>query len=223
MCGRYTLTVEANELAERFGCPTVVPLTRPRYNIAPSQILPVIVATEGQNQILPMKWGLIPFWAKDAKIGYKMINARVETLAEKPAFKYALKQRRCIVPANGYYEWQATQTGKRPMFITVPDSKLFGFAGLWEQWISPDRTPILSYTIITSNPSNSVANIHDRMPLILNREQEEYWLQGLTVNDNKQLKTFLSQIRPIQDLVSYQVSTRVNSPKNDDHQCIEPI
>ena len=223
MCGRYTLTITEDELTDICGCPKVVPVQVPRYNIAPSQILPVVIVAEGNKQILPMKWGLIPHWAKDIKIGYKMINARFETLSEKPAFKNTLKQRRCIVPADGYYEWQETPSGKLPMYISVKDQKVFCFAGLWEQWISPNGTPILSYTIITTEPANSVAHIHNRMPLILNREQEEYWLRGLTANDHYSIETFLSEIRPAQDLISYKVSTRVNSPKYDDSQCIEPI
>jgi putative SOS response-associated peptidase YedK len=222
MCGRYTLVIEKDELAERFGCPTVVPVLTPRYNIAPTQMVPVVMADKGCNRMSMMKWGLVPFWAKDQSLGSKMINARLESVAEKPAFKYALRQRRCLVPADGYYEWQKTAEGKRPLRIVLPHRELFSFAGLWERWNSPAGHTLYSFTILTTAPAPSVAAIHYRMPLILPREQEDYWLRGLPpqVHD---LESYLASLNPVQELKAYPVSDRVNSPAWDDSQCISPL
>lgn len=220
MCGRYTLTIEMDELAERFGCPTVVPVLSPRYNIAPTQTVPVVVAANSYNRMTMMKWGLIPFWAKDPSMSSKMINARLESVAEKPAFKYALKQRRCLVPADGYYEWQKTANGKIPMRIVLRERQLFSFAGLWEKWNSPDGE-VFSFTILTTTPAPSVAAIHHRMPLILSREQEDYWLRGLS--NPQKLESYLAALNPIQELTAYPVSKLINSPTCDNPQCIQSV
>lgn len=222
MCGRYTLTVEMDELAERFGCPAVVPVSTPRYNIAPTQMVPVVVADSRRNRITMMKWGLIPFWAKEPGMGSKMINARLESVMEKPAFKYALKQRRCLVPADGYYEWQKTAHGKNPLRIVLPDRELFSFAGLWEKWDTPAGDAVFSFTILTTTPAPSVAAIHHRMPLILPREQEDCWLRGLSARP-QELESYLTALNPVQELIAYPVSRLVNSPACDDPQCIQPI
>ncbi|HEX3011677.1 MAG TPA: SOS response-associated peptidase [Syntrophomonadaceae bacterium] len=221
MCGRYTLAVEKDELAERFGCPTVIPVLSPRYNIAPTQTVPVVVADNDYNRMTMMKWGLIPFWAKDPSMGSRMINARLESAAVKPAFKYALRQRRCLIPADGYYEWQKTSDGKRPFHIILPHQELFSFAGLWEKWNSPAGDTVCSFTILTTAPSPSVAAIHHRMPVILPREQENYWLRGLP--DSCELESYLAGLNPVHQLIAYQVSNRVNSPAFDDPQCIYPV
>jgi putative SOS response-associated peptidase YedK len=222
MCGRYTLTVEMDELAERFGCPTVVPALTPRYNIAPTQTAPVIVAENGHNRLVLMRWGLIPFWAKDASIGSKMINARLESIMDKPAFKYALKQRRCLVPADGYYEWQKNAQGKAPLRIVLPQRELFSFAGLWEKWYTAAGHTVFSFTIITTTPAPSVAAIHHRMPVILPREQEDYWLRGLSA-PTQEMESYLAALNPLQELTAYPVSTLVNSPACDDPRCIQPV
>jgi putative SOS response-associated peptidase YedK len=220
MCGRYTLAVEMNELAERFGCPMVEPVFKPRYNVAPAQLMPVVVDNDGRRELQYMRWGLVPFWAKDYSISSRLINARIETVAQKPAFKYALKLRRCIVPADGYYEWQKIGNRKKPVRITLPQGGLFGFAGLWERWNSPDGEAFNTYTILTASPAASVAIIHHRMPLVLDFNQEDYWLNGMAGNSPEE---FLSRLNPVQYLKAYPVSTRVNSPANDDPLCIEPV
>lgn len=222
MCGRYTLAVEMDELAERFGCPKVDQVIKPRYNVAPSQIMPVVVEHSGQPRLQMMHWGLVPFWAKDKSIGNKLINARVETVEEKASFKYAVRGRRCIVPANGYYEWQKTDAGKQPMRIVIPSDKLFGFADLWEQWNSPDGEAFFSYTILTAPPVSSLVHIHHRMPFILRRDQEDYWLNGLRGTNTEGIRSFLNYLQPRQHFGAYPVSSRVNSPRNDDIECIEP-
>ena len=211
-----------DELAERFGCPKVDQVIKPRYNVAPSQIMPVVVEHSGQPRLQMMHWGLVPFWAKDKSIGNKLINARVETVEEKASFKYAVRGRRCIVPANGYYEWQKTNTGKQPMRIVIPSDKLFGFADLWEQWNSPDGEAFFSYTILTAPPVSSLVHIHHRMPFILRRDQEDYWLNGLRGTNTEGIRSFLNYLQPRQHFGAYPVSSRVNSPRNDDIECIEP-
>lgn len=221
MCGRYTLTVQMDELAEHFGCPVIEPVIKPRYNVAPLQIMPVVVNQNGQHQLQMMQWGLVPFWAKEQSIGNKLINARLETLAQKPSFKYAVKERRCIVPADGYYEWFKTNTGKQPMRITLPSNQLFGLAGLWEQWRNPDGKWLFSYSIITTSPVPSVAHIHHRMPLILNHDQEEYWLHGPEETSIEGICSFLNYFKPTDNLVAYPVSNRVNNIRYDDPLCIQ--
>ncbi len=224
MCGRYTLTVEKDELAERFGLLNVIPDYRPRYNAAPGQYLPVITAEEGQPPgLVMMKWGLVPFWAKEVSIGNRMINARLETLAEKPAFRRSLYRRRCLVPADSYFEWQKLNRGKQPMRIVSPRSELFALAGLWDEWHNPEGEILRTFTIITINPVAAVASIHDRMPLILRREQEKYWMNGFNSQDKNEAGLFLSRIEPMDALQAYAVSSRVNSPQNDDPELIEPL
>lgn len=193
-----------------------------RYNVAPTQIMPVVVGKEGRRELRMMQWGLIPFWAKDKNIGSRLINARVETVAEKPAFKYALRQRRCIVPADGYYEWQKTGAGKQAMRIVRSDNEPFALAGLWEQWQDPAGDLTFSYTILTTAPTTSVEHIHDRMPLILNPEQEDYWLYGLGGTASGEIGSFIKNLWSPPELTSYPVSNRVNSPRNDDPLCITP-
>ena len=222
MCGRYSLVIGMEQLVKRFGIGGVEAELVPRYNVAPTQTMPVVVGQEGSRELRMMQWGLIPFWAKDKSIGSRLINARVETVAEKPAFKYALRQRRCIVPADGYYEWQKISTGKQAMRIVRPDNEPFALAGLWEQWQDPAGDLMFSYTILTTAPTTSVKHIHDRMPLILNPEQEDYWLYGLQGSDSGEVGSFIKNLLSPPELTSYPVSSRVNSPRNDDPLCITP-
>ncbi|MCX5779778.1 MAG: SOS response-associated peptidase [Firmicutes bacterium] len=211
MCGRYTLTVELDEIAERFGCPKVELVFKHRYNVAPTNIMPVIVSPGGARQIQFMQWGLVPCWSPDRSIGPKMINARAETVAQKPAFRAAYRHRRCLVPATGYYEWQQQGSQKQPYYIHMPDRKLFAFAGLWEEWSEGSGVKLYSFTILTTEPSPSVAHLHNRMPLILPYEQEATWLQG------QPLAT------PEYQLGSYEVSPLVNRTVNDLPECIKPL
>jgi putative SOS response-associated peptidase YedK len=222
MCGRYSLIIGMEQLVIRFGIGRVEAELVPRYNVAPTQIMPVVVGQEGKRELRMMQWGLVPFWAKDKTIGSRLINARVETVAEKPAFKYALRQRRCIIPADGYYEWQKTGAGKQAMRIVRPDREPFGLAGLWEQWRDPAGDPLFTYTILTTSPTAPVKHIHDRMPLVLNPEQEGYWLDGLLGTTPSEIGSFINNLWSPPELTSYPVSNLVNTPRNDDPLCIAP-
>jgi len=186
---------------------------QPRYNIAPGQDVPVITSTPHGREISPMRWGLIPPWAGDAKIGYRMINARAETVGEKPAFKSAFQRRRCLIPATGFYEWKKESRTKQPMLITLPEEKIFALAGIWEQWSAPDGAAVVhSCSIITTEANRHLADIHNRMPVIFTEEEEfEPWL---SLNDPSYLNQLL---RPYDgDMSIYPVSTKVNSTREDD-------
>jgi putative SOS response-associated peptidase YedK len=200
-----------NELAERFDCPMVEPVMKPRYNVAPSQQMPVVVSSAGQRQLCLMQWGLVPFWAKDRSIGNKLINARLETIEEKPAFKAAYRRRRCLVPATGYYEWQKQAKGKQSFYIHMPDQKLFAFAGLWDEWVEPGGEILHSFTILTTEPVPAIAHLHNRMPYILLCNQESLWLQGQSPPPSAM------------QLETYEISTLVNRPINDLPDCIKPL
>jgi putative SOS response-associated peptidase YedK len=218
MCGRYTL-VEVDGLQRRFeieGAPPEIPA---RYNVAPTQTMPV-VTRHSPNQLELMRWGLIPSWAKDPTIGSRMINARAETVAEKPAFKRALERRRCLIPATGFYEWKQTEHGKVPHYIHLTDEPLFAFAGLYENWRAPDETWIRSYTIITTTANDLMAPLHNRMPVILDREDENLWLDP----DATETERLLPLLRPYpaRRMEAYPVSRAVNSPTNESPALITP-
>lgn len=223
MCGRYSILDDVDELCERFACPLPGFVLRPRYNAAPTQIMPVVMGSAAQREMRLMRWGLIPSWAKDARIGSRLINARLETLVEKPAFKAALRNRRCLVPADGYYEWLPGERGKIPYRVIVKSQEVFAFAGLWESWVDPEGTPVESFTIVTAEPVPAVAWLHDRMPLILPRHMEEGWLKGAQDLSYAGIQDFLGQMCPLDSLEAYRVSTRVNSPKNDDISVLEKV
>ena len=211
MCGRYTLAVEMDELAERFGCPRVELVFKARYNVSPANIMPVVVSPSGGNRELRlMQWGLVPFWANDCKSGYKMINARIETVAQKPAFREAYRHRRCLVPATGYYEWLQHGKQKQPYYIHMPDHKIFAFAGLWEEW-GESGQKLQTFTILTTEPSTSILHLHNRMPFILPYDQESAWLQGQ------------SPPKPESQLAGYEVNPLVNRAVNDLPNCIKPL
>jgi len=211
MCGRYTLAVELDELTERFGCPKVELVFKPRYNVAPADTMPVITGSDGNRSLKMMSWGMVPFWAEDRSIGYKMINARVETAAQKPSFREAYRHRRCLVPATGFYEWLQAGKVKYPYYIRVPERKIFAFAGLWEQWGATEQEKLWSFTILTTEPAAAIAHLHDRMPLILPRGEEALWLSG-------EKPPF-----PEQNLEFYEVPNLVNRPANDLPACIQPV
>jgi putative SOS response-associated peptidase YedK len=175
MCGRFTLATNLGAIAKRFGVARFLDGGAPRYNIAPTQ--PVIVVNDdGTRRLTQMQWGLIPSWAKDPAIGNRMINARAETVATKPAFRVALRKRRCLIPADGFYEWQPVGRRKQPVYITLKTREPFSFAGLWETWTAPDGQEVKSCTIITTDANALLKPIHDRMPVILTREAEGVWL-----------------------------------------------
>jgi putative SOS response-associated peptidase YedK len=220
MCGRYTLHHKPEEIEERFDVEADEELVAPRYNIAPSQIIPTIVHADSR-EIIGCKWGLIPFWAKDPKIGNNLINAKAETLAEKPSFKHALAKRRCLIPADGFYEWlKRGKAPSQPMHIRLRDGGLFAFAGLWEEWKSPEGEPLRTCTIITVEPNEMVAKIHNRMPAILTTDEEAAW-----IDPKSKVADLLLMLRPYptDEMEAIPVSRAVNRPSFDDAACIAPI
>jgi putative SOS response-associated peptidase YedK len=211
MCGRYTLLSDIKKIAESFGVePTLN--TAPRYNIAPTQDI-VAIVKNGQAHLTTLRWGLIPSWAKDESIGSRMINARAETLTEKPSFKNLLRRRRCLIVADGFYEWKTEGAGKTPMYITLADEQPFAFAGLWDLWKSPEGAEIQSCTIITTEPNELMAAIHNRMPAILRPGAYEDWLNP-HLRDEQVLTHWLSPY-PAELMKARPVSKLVNNPKND--------
>ena len=221
MCGRFSLTTDKKRLAEAFAEFEPPREIVPRYNIAPSQPI-AVVANDGQNKVDYFVWGLIPSWAKDPAIGNKMINARSETLAEKPSFKTAYKRRRCLILSDGFYEWRKNpDKTKTPMYIQLESREPFAFAGLWESWHSAEGDNILSCTIITTQPNDFMANIHNRMPVILPRQAYSQWLDPAEQNPD-QLQHLLVPY-PAEEMTAYPVSTVVNNPRNESPECIEPL
>ncbi len=224
MCGRFTLHHTLEELEERFAAEMVVAEgTEARYNIAPTQDI-LVVTQNGARHLQAYHWGLIPSWAKDPAIGNKMINARAETLAEKPSFRTALQRRRCLIPADGFYEWQdspgGTKAPRTPMHIRLKGGGLFAFAGLWDEWHTPDGSPLRSCTIITTAPNAVTAPIHDRMPAILRPEDENLWLDHAITQASDLTSLLVSY--PAEAMEAYAVSRQVNAPTIDDPACIEP-
>jgi putative SOS response-associated peptidase YedK len=216
MCGRFTLTVNIKTLAEVFGVePTLE--TTPRYNVAPTQDV-VTIMRNGTDHLAQLRWGLIPSWAKDESIGSRMINARAESLAEKASFKGLLRSKRCLVLADGFYEWKQENGSKTPMFITMKSGKPFAFAGLWDNWKSPDGQQIRSCTIITTEPNELVASIHNRMPAILLPDARELWLDT-NVRDEQALLHWLTPY-PADQMTARPVSRLVNDPKHDSPELI---
>lgn len=222
MCGRFTLTVDPSQLQEAFPWLAIPEQLTPRYNIAPTQPI-AVVPNDGKNELDYYVWGLIPFWAKDPSIGNRMINARAESLAEKPSFRNAYRRRRCLILADGFYEWkqQADGKGKLPLYIQLETSDPFAFAGLWEIWNSPDGSEIRSCTIITTRPTEYMQTIHNRMPVILPEQHYDLWLTKEEM-DPELLNPLL---KPYTDtpLQAFPVSRAVNNPKNDVPECVTPM
>ena len=224
MCGRFTQHSEEDEFEDRFNFsnPAGI-LFKKRFNIAPSQSVPVVVVQEDNRLVKLMRWGLVPFWAKEPSIGYKMINARAETITEKASFKNPLKKKRCLVPASGFYEWIKTQkkSTKTPLYFRLKSKEPFAFAGLWDEWRQPDGDKLLSFTIITTGPNELMKPIHNRMPVILRQKDENIWLDP-EITDFDQLVPILRPY-PSDLMEAYEVSTIVNSPKTDVPECIKPV
>lgn len=221
MCGRFSLGTPATVLATQFKL-CKVPAWTPRYNIAPTQQVPTIITGSSQTdrQFKLHRWGLIPPWAKDPGIGSRMINARAETVATKPAFRKALKERRCLLLADGFYEWQRQGRRKQPFYIRLRDGRPFAFAGLWEHWERPDVPPLDTCTILTTTSNDLVGGIC-RMPVILAPEDYNLWLDP-GVQDVERLQPLLRPY-PSDEMIAYPVSTRVNDPANDAPECMEPL
>lgn len=219
MCGRFVLSADAEALQQQFDLENVPQGLMPRYNIAPTQ--PVAVITnDNPRQLTFQRWGLIPVWAKDMAIGNQMINARSETIEEKPAFRAAFKRRRCLIPADGFYEWQKEGKAKRPIFVHLKERELFALAGLWEVWQSPDGSAIQSCTILTTEPNALVSQLHNRMAVILPREAYGAWL-----DKNTSAAELKSLLKPYDEkhMAYYEVSKIVNSPAYDGPDCIAPV
>ena len=231
MCGRFTLSAPGEVVAELFELAEKPPLT-PRYNIAPTQPAPVVLwdGELNRRRFDLLRWGLIPSWADDPQIGNRMINARAETAAVKPAFRAAFRCRRCLVVADGFYEWKppsvppcqgGRQGGKQPFYIRMRESGPFAFAGLWEHWEGADGTAIDSCTILTTGPNDVVRPMHDRMPVILHRQDCGRWLDP----DVQGVDSLAPVLRhyPSEEMRAYPIGTRVNNPANDGPACIEPL
>lgn len=220
MCGRFTLRITSSELAKFFELLREPPW-KPRYNIAPTQPVGVIrPSTEGRDFRL-MHWGLIPSWAKDAKLGARMINARGESVATKPSFRSAFRRRRCLIPADGFYEWKKTGgRTKQPFYVLMRDEKPFAFAGLWERWTSDDGSELESCTIITTEPNELLSELHDRMPVVLAADDYDAWMNPGN-EETGELERFLRPY-PAERMKFYPIDTTVNNPQNDNPSCIEP-
>jgi putative SOS response-associated peptidase YedK len=222
MCGRFTLTIDPYHLQQAFPWAVVPDEMDPRFNIAPSQPVAVIPNT-GDNEVTFYKWGLIPSWSKDPSIGDRMINARAESLAEKPSFRNAFRRRRCLILADGFYEWKQVPgvKTKQPVYIKLKESRPFAFAGLWELWSSPDGSEIRSCTIITTQPNTLIEPIHNRMPVIL--PEDDY---GLWLKTDEQPATKLMEVLkpyPADQMDAFPVSKLVNAPQYDSPELITPV
>ncbi|HKU87719.1 MAG TPA: SOS response-associated peptidase [Casimicrobiaceae bacterium] len=217
MCGRYELSSHPAAIALAFGLDHP-PDIRPRYNIAPMQQVPIVrVGADGRRQLVQVRWGLVPRFAKDPAIGARMINARGETLASRSAFRNAFARHRCLVPVNGFYEWQATPAGKQPLHIGMPDGRPFGLAGLYERWLSSDGDVLDTCAIITTAATGSVAGMHDRMPVIVHDGDYTRWLDPADADVADLVQGWSDPLRV------YPVSTRVNAVRNDDAALVEPV
>jgi putative SOS response-associated peptidase YedK len=215
MCSRYFLDADGNVIAYTFAVAADDRL-RKRFNIAPTQQAPVVRASkDGGRELAMLRWGLVPYWAKDLAVGTKMINARAEGVEAKPAFRAAVEKRRCIVPATGFFEWKGVAGQKQPFAITLPDRHVFGFAGLWERWKPASGEPVETFTIVTTDANEAVAPIHDRMPVILPRQAEEQWLHGDPVEAARLLTPYSGAVslRP--------VSRHVSNVNNEGPECLD--
>lgn len=220
MCGRYTLHVPTRALMDLFDLPEVPDLL-PRYNVAPSQEVPVVRQPGETRELTLLRWGLIPFWSKDPKGGPTPINARADSASEKPAFRQAFRRHRCLLPADGFYEWKKEGTKKQPVLFRMRDEGPFAFAGLWDRWEGPDGQIIQSCTLLTTEPNALVAPVHDRMPVILPPEAYALWLDP-TETDPARVQPLLRPY-PAEAMTATLVGPRVNSPREDDPALIAPV
>ncbi len=220
MCGRFSRKATLQAIIDEFEIEEVNDAVEPSYNVAPGQEIAVILKDESRKLGL-LKWGLIPSWSKDPAIGNRMINARAETLAEKPSFKHPLRRKRCLIVADGFFEWKKEGKQKIPMYIFLKDQKPFVFAGLWDTWTSPDGKKISTCTIITTEPNEFMKKIHNRMSVILPKEHIDLWLDRSIENEQKVLP--LLQPYPEKEMDAYEISRFVNSPKNNSPACVEKV
>lgn len=220
MCGRYTLLADELKIRQRFDIPYEIDNYHPNYNIAPSQQVLAVIHDGKNRRAGYLRWGLVPSWAKDEKIGNKMINARSETAHVKPSFRNLMARRRCLVIADSFYEWQMTEEGKIPKRIQLENRELFAFAGLWDKWQQGDKT-LFTCTLLTKDSNTFMKSIHHRMPIILPKDKEEIWIKQSFANA-KEAQHFLNSFE-MDPLTAYSVSDFVNNVKNNDVQCIEPL
>ncbi len=220
MCGRFSRKATLQAIIDEFEIEEVNGTIEPSYNVAPGQEVAVILKDDNRKLGL-LKWGLIPSWSKDPAIGNRMINARAETLAEKPSFKHPLRRKRCLIVADGFFEWKKEGKQKTPMYIFLKDQKPFVFAGLWDTWTSPGGKKISTCTIITTEPNEFMKKIHNRMPVILPKEQIDHWLDRSIENEQQVLS--LLQPYPGEKMDAFEVSRFVNSPKNNSPACVEKV
>ena len=223
MCGRFTLSTSLKELTDRFGLDSFPVNLSPSYNIAPTQPVLTVRSMPGSSKQVQadfMRWGLIPAWAKDASLGARMINARSETASVKPSFQSAFRKRRCLILADGFYEWKKTPAGKQPTRIQMKGGSPFAFAGLWESWNNPEGRTVHSCSILTMAANSFMKKIHDRMPLILQKDNESKWLDS-SKNDPEEIKEMIEEL-PNDCFESWNVSKLVNTPTNNNPECIEP-
>lgn len=224
MCGRFNLTATPEQVKEVFNLPSLFDF-QPSYNITPAQdILAIVQSDEAidvnhNNQVVQLFWGLIPSWSKDRKISQHLINARAETVSEKPSFRSAFQKRRCLIPATGFYEWQQTGQGKQAYYITRPDHEVFAFAGLWEHWEQGGET-VYSCTIITTSANQLMQPIHSRMPVILDPQNYQHWLNRQSKKD--ELQALLAR-DAYSTMDTIPVSNWVNNPRHNDVRCIHPV
>lgn len=219
MCGRFAVTVAPAMIASHYGLTESVEFP-PNYNVTPSQQIPVVRSMDGKRTLALMHWGLIPHWAKDERIGYKMINARAETVFEKPAFRAAAKSRRCLIPASGFFEWEKSGKHKQPFYVTVRGQNVFSFAGLWEVWHKSAEEVVVSCSILTTDANALMEPIHNRMPVIIAPADYETWI--LPKADLDELNS-LMQPFPAGQMEAYPVSQAVNNPRNNGPECIVPL
>lgn len=220
MCGRYTLLAEEAEILKEFGIDHQIKNYEPRYNIAPGQPVLAVIHDGKQKRAGYMKWGLVPSWSKDPKIGYKMINARSESAHEKPSFRKLMSQKRCLIIADSFYEWEKIEGRKQPVRIHPESRSLFAFAGLWDRF-ETDEDPLFTCTILTKEANEFMQSIHDRMPVILPKHQQDDWLEPKKWHP-KEAKGFVEQLK-MEELSAYKVSDFVNSAKNEGPQCVSPL
>ncbi len=219
MCGRYTLAKPIKTLKDHFKPVSVELAHKERFNIAPSQEAPVVVSVDGKRHLRSLKWGLIPHWAKDLKTANPQINARAETVHEKPTFKDSFKTRRCLIPADGFVEWAQKGDKKVPHYILLKTGVLFAFAGIWSEW-NKNRTPLLTYSILTIEANSLLKAIHHRMPVILPADKYDLWVDPST--DHESLRSLLRPFSP-DEMKTHIISKDINSPKNDFPECLAPV
>jgi len=216
MCGRAVIISPIEVIAEEFNIDNPQMTVKPNYNISPSQNMLVIIKQESRK-LMTCKWGFIPSWAKDPAIGHKMINARAETIASKPAFRSAYKKQRCLIVADGFYEWEKTEKGKTPYYIHLKSGRPFGLAGIYNRWVADNGEGILTCSIITTNANELISPVHDRMPVIIPKDSIDAWLSD-EANPSTMLRPYPSEAMDL-----YQISTRVNDPKHNSPDLLEPV